>query len=107
MQRNTQLVVRLQEFRIDLIEALGAVSHTARRRIITNRLKIDRLVTDMCPAWLSHLLPALKRTQAPVEHKFRLVLFCRQGSNYIFVQPRWKGVRFDLGDEPFFVVTTD
>jgi hypothetical protein len=52
-QRNTELRIGLQQFRIYLVEALQPLSAGLWRRVIDEVLVVDRRIVDVGPFWLS------------------------------------------------------
>ena len=85
-QRNAELLVGLEQLRIDLIEALRALRLRLRRRVIIGVLIVDRRIMHARPFRLGHLLPALERVEPPFQHPFRLALLGRNEADRVFVQ---------------------
>ena len=93
VQRNAELGVGREQFRIHLIEALRRIRRRPRRRVIGNVLVVDGLVVHMRPGRLLHGLPVPECLQPPVEQKLRLVLLLRNGGHDIFIESRAAGCR--------------
>ncbi len=101
-QRNAELRVGLENFRIDFVERGQRVF--LRRRIIIGVLIIDLRIVDARPGRLAHGQPALIGFQPPGQHPFRLVLLGRDEANGVFRKPLGGLLGFDIGDEPVFVL---
>ncbi len=103
MQRDAQLVVGLQQLRIDLIQALWLVGHALWRGVVRYRLIVDIRVFDVRPVRRFHLQPLAVGLQTPLGQPFRLALFVGDKAHHVFIQTRGQGVRLDVGDKTGFV----
>ena len=101
-QRNAELLVGLEDFRIDFVERRQRI--LLRRRIVIGVLIIDLRIIDACPSRLAHGEPALKGFEPPGQHPFRLILFGRNETDGIFRQALRGLLGFDIGDEPVFIL---
>jgi hypothetical protein len=105
LEGNPQLLVRPQQFRVDLVQALRSLLVRFGRRVVDDRLIIDRRVLDEGPIRLLHRRPLSEGLETPFEHELGLVFLGGDGADDLLVEPRSKGLRVDLGDEPPFVFT--
>ena len=99
-KRNAQLLVGLQQLRIDFVQALGPVLFRLRRRIINDVLVVDRGIVYVGPRRLGHGLPVTVGLQAPLEQPLRLLLLGGNQADDVFTQAAGDGIGFDVGDEP-------
>ena len=102
-QRDAELVVGLEDFRIDLVERLGA-GLLLRRGEIIQVLIVDRGVGDPGPGRLPHGQPAAIGVEPPGQHPRRLVLLLRDEADDVFGKAFGRLVGFDVGDEPVLVL---
>ncbi len=102
-QRNAELFVGAQNFRIDLVERFRAVL-LLRRRIVIEVLIVDRAVFDLGPFRLAHGQPALIGVEPPRQHPFRLVLLGRDEADRVLGQALGGLVRFDQRLEAILVL---
>ena len=86
-ERNAELRVRLEQLRIDIVEA-SERRLRFRRRVVAHALIVDRTVRHVRPVRLLHRLPAAVRLEPPLEHEGRLVLLRRDRAHDVFAQPR-------------------
>ena len=100
-QRNAELLVGAQNFRIDLVERLR---RRLRRGIVIDVLIVDRAVFDLGPFRLMHGEPAAIRIEPPVQHPFRLVLLCRDEADGVFGKAFRRLLGFDLGLESILIL---
>ena len=96
-ERDTELFIRCQQFRIDFVETLRHVVLGLRCGVIRNRLQIDRRIMHVRPFRLGHFLKAFERFQAPLEHPLGLALFLRNEFDYPGIESRRDAVLFDVG----------
>ena len=101
VQRNAQLLIGLEQFRIDLVERFRRGS--PRCRIIVNVLEIDRRMRNPRPVRLAHVAPGTIGLETPFEHPFRLTFLRRNEPHDILVQPFRREIRVDQGLETEFV----
>ena len=73
-QRNAQLVVGIQQLRIDFVETLRSRALAPRRGIIGDRLEIDRRMTDIRPLRLGQGQPVAVGLEPRLQQPFRLLL---------------------------------
>src|SRR5919202_25657 len=98
VERDAELVVRLLDLRVELVQAPERLRRL-RRRVVGDRLVVGRLVLHVRPVRLAHRLPAAERLEAPLEQPRRLVLLRGDEADRLLAQPRRDGVGLDLGDE--------
>jgi hypothetical protein len=102
-QRNAELLVDAQQFRIDIVDRLRT-GNALGRRVIMDVLEIDLRVVDTRPCRLFQRQPALERIQPPLEHPFGLVLLGRNHPDGVFVETLRRGIAVDDGLETVFVL---
>src|SRR5262245_7282682 len=102
-QRNAELLVGLQDLRIDLVQAL-VLRPALRRRVIARRLVVDRRILHERPGRLFHGQPTLERPQPPFEHPFRLALLSRNVAHDVGVEPRRRQLLLQLSDKAVLVL---
>src|SRR6478672_3010708 len=106
MQRNTQLGVCVQDFRIHFIQALELFLLLGRR-VIGKRLIIDRRILHVGPRRFSLFLlqrgPVPIGLQPPFHHELRLALLQGNSADNVFIQSGRKPVFVDGGDKSPFV----
>ncbi len=74
MQRDAQLFIGTQQFRINIIQTLGHILFAFGRRVVGDILVIDFRKVDMRPLRLFHFKPATVGFEAPFEHELGLLL---------------------------------
>src|SRR5207237_9830972 len=74
------------------------------RRVVADRLVIDRVVMHVRPRRLFHREPVAERLQSPVEEPLRLLLLRRDEADDVFVEAGRSDVRLDVGDEAVLVL---
>ena len=67
VQWHAQLVIGLQQFGVDLVQALRPVLVRLRRGKIGNGLEVDRVDLQVRPVWLLHFQPFPVRVQTPFQ----------------------------------------
>ena len=101
-ERNAQLFVGPQNFRIELVQALQ-IGLLLGRGVVRNRLIIDGRVVDVGPFRFGlrffERFPVAEGLQSPFEHEFRLVLLRGDQANNVFVQALGSAILTDIGDE--------
>ena len=102
LERNPELVERLANLGIDLVEALQA-RLLLRRGVVDDVLVVDRVDLQVVPRRLFHLLPDAERLQPPLEQPLGLVLLGGNQPDDVFVQPFRDFFGLDVGDEPVLV----
>ncbi len=107
VERNTELLVGTQQFRIDFGQAFRAIGHIARRRIIRNGSEIHRREIDVSPAGCIHPDPGAVGLQPPLEQPFGLTLARRDKLHHLLVEARRQRVGHDVGDKSGLVVPGD
>ena len=75
LQRNTQFIKRLYQFRIDFLHALRSFFLLRRIGIIRNRLIVNFRDTEMCPSRHLQRQPVAVRFQSELQQPFRFVFF--------------------------------
>ena len=85
-QGNAELLVGLQDFRIDLVERADRL-FLFRRGIVIEILVVDLGIVDARPCGLGHGQPAAIGLQPPFQHPGRFILFCGDEADGIFRQP--------------------
>ena len=106
IERNTQFLVGLQQFRIHFIQAFGAFLDLGCG-VIADALVIDRLVIDIGPGRLGHGQPMSIGIQPPLQHELGLVFLGRDRANDILIKSRGKRVGFKIGDKARLVFLVD
>ena len=101
-QRNAELLVGREDFRIDLVERGQRL--LLRRRVVVEVLVVDLRVIDPRPGRLAHGQPAPIGLEPPRQHPFGLVLLGRDEADDVLGQALRGLVGFDLGHEPVFVL---
>ncbi len=101
-QRDAQLGIGFQQFRIDFVERFRAV-FLLRGGVVIEVLIIDLLVIDLGPVGFIHGQPALIGRQTHVQHPFRLVLLGGNKAHDIGVQPFGGELHFDIGDKTMLI----
>ena len=96
LQRNAELLVGAQQFRIDLVEALRPF-RVLGRGVVVDVLEVDRRIVDHGPGRLGHGQPVAVGLEPPVEHPVRLVLAGRDEADDVLVQPLRGRLHLDLG----------
>ena len=102
-QRNAELLVGPENFRVDLVERLRA-GLLLRRRVVIEVLVVDLVVVDPRPVRLLHGEPAAIGVETPRQHPFRLVLLGRNEPDGVLGKALRGLVGFDVGDEPVLVL---
>ena len=102
-QRNTELLVSIENCRIDLVQRLWRRIHLWRR-IIIGIVEIDLRIGDARPIRLSHGQPTAIGIKPPLEHPFRLALFRRDKPDNIFRKALRRFVDFEFSRKPVFVL---
>ena len=95
-QRNAKFCICLQQFRVDLVQALRPFGRF-RRGVIIEILKVDLGIVHARPLRLVHREPAFERPHPPFEHPVRLTLFLGNEPDDILVQALGCLDRLDVG----------
>ncbi|MNL26130.1 hypothetical protein D3C87_1476420 [compost metagenome] len=103
LQRNAELLVNLQQFRIDLVQRLRA-GGAFRCGIIIEIVEVDLGIADARPCRLFHRQPALVSLKTPFQHPFRLLLLGRDEADNLFRKALRGLVDFDLCLEAVFIL---
>ena len=101
-QRNAELLVGLEDFRIDLVERGQRL--LLRRRVVVIVLVVDLRIIDPRPGRLAHGQPAAIGIEPPGQHPFRLGLLGRDEPHDVLGQALGGLVGFDIGHKPVFVL---
>ena len=102
-QRDAELLVGAQDFRIDFVKRFRSVL-LLRRRVVVNVLVVDRAVFDLGPFRLAHGQPAFVGIEPPRQHPVRFVLFRRNEAHDIFGQALRGLFRFNQRLKSVFVL---
>src|SRR5690606_33417994 len=102
LERDAELLVDLENFRIDLVEALQR-RLLLRRGVVVGVLVVDLRVAELGPVRLLHLLPQAKGLQAPLEHPLGLALLGADEAHGRFVEPLGRELLLDV-DRPAVLV---
>ncbi len=102
-QRNAELLIGLENFRIDLVERLRALLLLGGG-VIINTLIVDRPVGHPRPTRFLHGQPATIGVEPPIQHPLRLILFGRDETDGVFVEPLGSLLGFDDGLEPILIL---
>ena len=102
-QRDAELLVGAQDFRVDLVERLRPVL-LLRRGVVVDVLVVDRPVFDLGPFRLAHGQPALVGVEPPGEHPLGLVLLRRDEPDRVFRKALGGLVGFDQRLEAILVL---
>src|SRR2546430_1450234 len=100
--RDAELCERLHELRIHLRQAVE-LRLSLGRRVVADRLLVDRPIPHVRPVRLGHLQPVAVGPQPPLEHPLRLALLGGDQPDDVLVQAGWNDVGLDVGDEPVLV----
>src|ERR1022692_1205422 len=74
LQRDAKLFIGAEQFRIDIVEALGPVDVGLGGGVVADGLVIDGRIVDVGPGGLLHGEPVPVGLQAPLQHELGLVL---------------------------------
>ncbi len=107
LQRNPQLLVGLQQLRINLLQAPRPIALLLRRGIIHRALVINRRVMHMRPRRLLHRQPMAIRLEPPLQHELRLILLRRDQADDVLIQARRRRVGLHVGEEAVLVFLLD
>ena len=102
-QRNAELLVGLEDFRIDLVERLRR-RVLLGRRVVVDVLVVDRRIVDPRPCGLAHGEPVPVGEQAPFQHPVRLLLLGRDEADGIFGKALRRLFGLDLRLKPVLVL---
>ena len=98
LQRDAELLVHGQEFRVHVVEALGG--RALGGGVVVDVLKVDLGVADLGPVRLRHLLPGSEGAQAPFEQPVGLVLLGGDHADGVGGQALGGDIHLDVGLEP-------
>ncbi len=102
-QGDAELLVGLQNLRIDLVERLRRLVHLGRG-VIIKVLIVDRAVLHPRPGRLLQGEPAAIGFEPPVQQPLRLVLLGRDEADGILGEALGSLLHLDIGDETVFVL---
>jgi hypothetical protein len=85
-QRNAELLIGLQQFRIDLVERARS-GHALRRGIVIEIVEIDLRILDARPGRLFHGQPAAIGVETPFQHPVRLLFFAEMNRMMSSLRP--------------------
>ncbi len=104
VQRHPELLVGLEQLGVDLVQALRRVLPLPDRRVVRDRLVVDRLVADVRPARLLHGEPVAEGLEPPFGHPLGLALHGREPADDGLVETGRERVLLDVGDEAGLVL---
>ena len=99
LQGNAKLGVGLEQFGVDVVQALRPIALGFGRRIINDVLVVDFGVVDVGPLGLFQGEPVAIGFQTPVEQPFGLLLLGGNQTDDIFAQAAGDGVGFYVRDK--------
>ena len=102
-QRNAELFIDLQHFRIDIVDRLRA-GRALRRGVIVDIVEIDLRIVDARPGRLFQRQPALIGLETPFEHPLRFLLLRRNETDDVLGQALGRLVHLDRRLKPVFVL---
>ncbi len=107
VEGDAELLVRAQNLRVNLVEAVE-LRLLLRGRVVGDVLVVDGSDGQVGPRWRSfffrHAEPVAQRVQAPLQHELGLALARRDEANDVFVEPLGDTVLVDVGDEAPLVI---
>ena len=103
LQRNAQLGVGRQQFRIHLVQRLGA-GLALGCCVVVDVVEVDLRIVDLGPGGLVHLQPATIGVEALLEHPLGLFLLGRNEADHVFRQALGGHVGLDHGLEAVLVL---
>ncbi len=106
LQGNTQLLERLEQLRVDLVQALGRLP-LLRSGIVVNGLIVDRRIRDVGPCRLGHGEPMAIGLEPPLEHPGRLAFLLGDQPNDVFAQAAGRELRLNIGTPTVLVGLLD
>src|SRR6185312_9686836 len=98
LQRYPELLIGLEQLRIDLIER-PRPGLLLRRGVVVDILVVDRRVMHLGPVRLFHYLPGRERLQPPSEQPFRLAFARGDKADRVLAKPFRGYVHLDIGLE--------
>src|SRR4029077_20078094 len=101
---NSELLVSLQQFRVNFIKTLGSILGGSRGRVVNNVLIVNGWIVHICPSRFFHGQPMPVRLESPLKHKFRLLFLCRNHTNDVFIQTAGEYIGFYVRHESIFVL---
>ena len=107
VQRDTQLLVGVQQFRVHLVQALRPVLHALGRGVVGDGVQVHRRVGDVGPVGLGHLQPVAIGVQTPLQQPFRFAFLGGNDADHVLVQARRQGVGLHQGGETRLVLGAD
>ena len=103
LERDAELVVGLQQLRIDLVQTLRPVVIAFRRGVVVGVLEVDSRIVDPGPGRFLHGQPVAIGLEPPLEHPFGFFLFRGDEADDVFVQALGGRLHLDLGLEAVLV----
>ena len=107
VQRHAELLVGRQQFRVDFIEALRAVLLGLRRRVVRDRLVIDRRDAQVRPVGLAHREPVPNAFSRQSSMNCGSRFLQRNHAHDVLVEAGRQRVRLDVRDEAVLVFLRD
>ncbi len=102
-QRDAELLVGLENLRIDLVEGLRGRVHL-RRGVVIDLVVIDLRVFDPRPGRLLHGEPAAIGVEPPFEHPVGLALLARNEPDHVLGETLRRLLHLDFGREAVLVL---
>ena len=103
LQRNSELLIDLENFGVDVAER-GRAGRALRRGVVVDVLEIDLRIVDARPGRLLEGQPAAIGAEAPFKHPVGLALLGRNEADRILGQALRCLVHLDKGFESVFVL---
>ena len=102
-QRDAELLVGLENLRVDLVQGLRR-RDSLRRGVVVDVVVIDLVVRHARPVRLLHGQPALIGIEAPLEHPLRLALLGRDEADHVLGEALRRLLHLDVGLEPVLIL---
>ena len=107
VQRHAELLVGLEQLRIDLVQALRPVLACLGRGVVGDRLVVDGRVAARAPSAARACEPVPQRLQAPVGRNCGSPFLREISRTTSSSRPGRHGVGLDVGDEAVLVAAAD
>ena len=101
LQGNSQLVECFQQFGVYFVQTLGSVF--ARSGVIRYVLEIDIANFQFAPVGDFHFQPFAVCFETELQQPLRFVLFCRNTTDYVFIQSPFYHIGFYIGGKTVFI----
>ncbi len=103
LEGDTQAVERIEQLRIDLVEALGRL-FLFGRGIVADRLIVDRRYVEVSPCRHRQCLPMAERLQPEVKQPVGFAFFLRYEAYDVLVESSSDDVAVNVGDKAVFII---